>query len=130
MKSIRDHVVENVLAHGSIEIADYERALFHDGKGWVGVHGDAVVGFACGRIPQGDVWALFVDRAHEGRGVGRRLLELVEVWMFSAGCRQIVLTTEAGTRAERLYRRLGWEARRVLPDQQIEFVLAPRGPTP
>ncbi len=123
MKLIRDNVRENSLVSGSIEIVDYEQALFVDGKGWVCVHRGDIVGFSCGRLEQSDIWALFVDELHEGRGIGNKLMELAEVWMFWNGCGEIRLTTEAGTRAERLYRRRGWRDHGLLPSGEIDFRL-------
>jgi GNAT superfamily N-acetyltransferase len=107
----------------SIEVPDYEKALLVDGKGWVCVDGTEVVGFSCGRVSAGDLWALFVDARYEGRGIGRQLLELVEDWMFSNGCQEITLTTEIGTRAERLYRRRGWKPAGILGEKEIRFCL-------
>lgn len=72
MKSIRDNVRENALITRSIEIPDYEAALFSDGKGWVCEKDNEVVGFSCGRLKQRDVWALFVDFQHEGQRVGNQ----------------------------------------------------------
>lgn len=124
MKHIRDNVVENVLVTVKIEIPDYEQALFVDGRGWVCLCAGEIVGFSCGRLKLGDVWALFIDRAHEGKGLGNRLMELLEVWMFSNGCEELKLTTEPGTRAEKLYRRRGWLEFGVTTSGEIEFRLS------
>lgn len=123
MKYIRDNVVENVLITVKIEIPDYEQAMFVDGKGWVCLFEGEVVGFSCGRLKQGDVWALFIDRAHEGKGIGNKLMELLETWMFANGCREVKLSTEPGTRAEKLYRRRGWEALGLNKNGEMEFRL-------
>src|SRR5690606_26001936 len=89
MKAIRDNVSENALVSASIEIPDYAKALFVDGKGWVCLDGTEVAGFSCGRLSTSDVWALFVDARYEGRGIGGQLMDLVENWMFSNGCAEI-----------------------------------------
>ena len=123
MKAIRDNVTENALTSLSIEVADYEKALLVDGKGWVCLDGTEVVGFSCGRLNKGDVWALFVDSRYEGQGIGSQLMELVENWMFFSGCREITLSTELGTRAERLYRRRSWEPAGMLSDREIRLRL-------
>jgi GNAT superfamily N-acetyltransferase len=123
MKAIRDNVTENALTSGSIEVSDYEKALFVEGKGWVCMDGAEVVGFSCGRLNSGDVWALFVDSRYEGRGIGGQLMEFVETWMFSNGCREITLSTEVGTRAEHLYRRRGWEPVGMSGEKEIRFRL-------
>ncbi len=123
MKHIRDHVKENVLVSLKIEEPDYARALFEEGKGWVCTLRGEVVGFSCGRIKQGDVWALFIDSKVEGFGIGSRLMEPLEAWMFSQGCEEIVLSTNPGTRAERLYRRRGWVETGLRPSGELGFRL-------
>lgn len=123
MKQIRDSAKENPLVSGKIEAEDYARALFEDGKGWVCLAGDSVIGFSCGRMKQMDVWALFIEKEYEGLGIGGRLLELLEQWMFSQGCPEIKLTTDPQTRAERLYRKRHWQEIQTLPNKEIEFRL-------
>ena len=49
----------------------------------------------------GNVWALFVDPRHEGRGYGRRLHDTMVTWLWERGHQRLCLTTEPGTRAER-----------------------------
>jgi ribosomal protein S18 acetylase RimI-like enzyme len=124
MKEIRDNVKENSLISGEINPADYEKALFEDGKGWVCLYESNVVGFSCGRLKHNDVWALFIDSRFEGRGIGNCLMRLLEDWMFSNGCAEIQLSTEAKTRAERLYRRRSWKETEPLPNQEIGFRLS------
>lgn len=123
MKQIRDNVRENILVHGKIEVEDYRKALFEDGKGWVCLNQNRVIGFSCARFVQKDVWALFIDREYEGLGIGNKLMELLERWMFSQGHTEITLTTEPRTRAERLYRKRSWKEISVLPNGDIEFRL-------
>ncbi|HEY4179136.1 MAG TPA: GNAT family N-acetyltransferase [Kofleriaceae bacterium] len=109
MKLIRDNVRENALVSLSIEPDDYVKAMAV-GRAWVALDGEEIVGFACGRLREGDVWALFVRESHEGRGLGTALMDEVEAWMFANGIDPILLTTGPGTRAERLYRKRGWVA--------------------
>lgn len=123
MKQIRDAVKENPLVSGNIEIDDYRKALFQDGKGWVCLHEGRVIGFSCGRIVQKDVWAIFIEQKYEGRGIGNKLMELLENWMFLNGCTEIMLSTDPHTRADRLYRKRGWQQVGVLPNKEVEFRL-------
>ena len=106
--SIRMSVRENMLVHAVITEDDYAQAITVDGRAWVCEVDSTVVGFACGRLTQGDIWALFVREAFEGQGIGSALLARVTDWMFAAGQAEIWLTTAPGTRADRLYRHLGW----------------------
>lgn len=126
MKFIRDNVTENTLVSIQINAPEYEKAMFEDGKAWVCLKGDTVIGFSCGRLKQKDVWALFIDQRFEGQGIGQQLLQLLEDWMFANGCLEITLTTSPGTRAEHLYRRRGWQEMGILPSKEIEFRLKAR----
>ncbi|WP_067822631.1 GNAT family N-acetyltransferase [Actinomadura kijaniata] len=70
---------------------------------------------------------LFVDPGAQGRGVGRGLLEEAV-----RGRRSAWLLTYAGSPAARLYRRLGWRDRGLMPADMYEghrlslFTLGPR----
>ncbi|MGE3757878.1 MAG: GNAT family N-acetyltransferase, partial [Pseudobdellovibrionaceae bacterium] len=123
LKLIRDNVRENRLVSASIGEAEYRRALFDDGKGWICIFQNKIVGFSCSRLKQQDVWALFIDSNHEGKGIGNYLMHLLENWMFEKGCSQIVLSTDPQTRAEKLYRKRNWKETAVLPNKEVEFVL-------
>jgi GNAT superfamily N-acetyltransferase len=121
MKAIRDGVRENALTSGPIDAPAYATAITVDGRAWVAIVAGEVVGFACGRLPQRDLWAVFVRADHEARGIGSALLATVEDWMFAAGVDQIELATEPGTRAEQLYRRRGWTCEGSLPSGELRF---------
>ena len=109
MKEIRENVRENPLVTTKIGERDYRRAQTQDGRAWVATTANGeVVGFACGRHVQRDIWALFVREDHERRGVGRELLARAVTWLFDQGLDSIQLTTAPGTRADRVYRRGGW----------------------
>jgi len=60
-------------------------------------------------IHDGNLFALFVEEAYEGRGIGRAFFKRAVEVLNDAGCpRRWWLTTWPGTRAERFYRRAGW----------------------
>jgi GNAT superfamily N-acetyltransferase len=110
-------------AIGDAEVVDY---LERFGRGWVVVdEGDEVLGFAIGDARDGNIWALFVDPEHEGRGHGRRLHDAMVAWLFSRGLERLWLSTEPDTRAEGFYRRAGWTDRGLLPSGERRFELAP-----
>ena len=69
-----------------------------------------VVGFSAADPRNSSVWALFVDQAYEGRGIGRRLLARACAVLEQAGCAHMWLTTDPGTRAEIFYLAAGWQA--------------------
>lgn len=126
MMSIRNGVRENALVSTVVSEDDYTQAMTVDGRAWVCEVDGEVAGFACGRVGQGDIWALFVHESYEGRGIGRALLEIVERWMFGEGLPLIWLVTAPGTRAERLYRHCGWTDEGAQPSGEIRFVRRPQ----
>jgi ribosomal protein S18 acetylase RimI-like enzyme len=64
--------------------------------------------FSAGDPRDGSIWALFVDPAFEGRGIGRDLLALACGTVRAAGFGTTRLNTEPGTRADGFYRANGW----------------------
>lgn len=110
LMEIRGAVRENRLVNVRLTAEDYAQALTSDGRAWVCKDEGHVVGFVCGRPAKKDIWALFVRPEFEGRGIGTALMALIETWLFDQGLDAITLSTVFGTRAERLYRRRGWEA--------------------
>jgi GNAT superfamily N-acetyltransferase len=100
--------------------ADY---LSVSGKGWLcEVEGEAV-GFCVASLKDVSIWALFVKPGFEGRGIGTKLLRLATGWLFSAGASTVRLSTEAHTRADRMYESRGWKRGRVKPDGEVDYQL-------
>jgi ribosomal protein S18 acetylase RimI-like enzyme len=80
-------------------------------RGWLCEVNGRAAGFAMGNKESGEMWVIAVLREFEGRGIGRRLLRLVEDWLFSQGWKEIWLTTDPDEnfRAVGFYRRGGWK---------------------
>ena len=108
MHRVRMAVRENVLRSTVITEDHYLPAIETIGRGWVVEADGKIVGFAIGNAETGNIWALFVDPEHEGRGHGRALHDAMVEWLFSRGLRHLWLGTDPGTRAERFYRAAGW----------------------
>ena len=109
MRAIRLAVRENALSDpAKVRPSDYESFLTVRGQGWVHVLDRAITGFAIADAGTRGIWALFVDPTFEGRGIGRRLHDVMVDWLFRGDSRPIWLTTEPGTRAARMYAALGW----------------------
>lgn len=123
LMSIRNNVRENALVSTVLTADDYVQAMTVDGRAWVCEVAGEIVGFACGRTVQGDIWALFLRETHEGQGIGSALMGIVELWMFEQRLDEIWLVTSPGTRAERLYQRRGWVKRGIKPTGEVEYVL-------
>jgi GNAT superfamily N-acetyltransferase len=108
MHRVRMAVRENRLRSSVITEEHYVLAIKQIGRGWVVEVDGAVVGFSIGNGETGNIWALFVDPEHEGRGHGRALHDAMVDWLFSRGLRHLWLGTDPDTRAERFYRAAGW----------------------
>lgn len=122
MHRVRLAVRENRLLSCVTE-ADYLPAMEVTGRGWVVEQDGAVLGFAIGNAQAGNIWALFVDPAHERCGHGRRLHDAMVAWLFARGLARLWLSTDPATRAEGFYRAAGWQFRRVLPDGEALYEL-------
>lgn len=124
MSAIRLAVGENKLRDpGRITpkmYADYLDAL---GRGWVCERDGVIAGFAYADRGDGSIWALFVDPAHEGCGIGKRLLALATGYLFEQGHARVVLSTGPGTRADRFYTAQGWQRSFTAGDPEASFTL-------
>ena len=106
---IRTSVKENVLRDpGRVTIGDY--VWFRDNPGiWVWEENGDILGFTVADTRDGSIWALFVDPAHQRRGIGRSLFEKALKVLREDGHRTAWLTTQAGSRAEGFYVAAGWK---------------------
>ena len=109
LKEIRDTVRENKLGDPSrVTIAHYE--WFIDNPGiFVWEEDGKIAGFSEADPRDGSICALFMDEAYEGRGIAQALFERACDVLRAAGYSRMWLTTDPGTRAERFYRRAGWD---------------------
>jgi GNAT superfamily N-acetyltransferase len=123
MHRVRMAVAENRLVSAVLTDADYRRAIEDTGRGWVVKAAGRIVAFAVGNRDTGNIWALFVDPAHEGLGHGRRLHDAMVAWLFAQGLEKLWLTTEPGTRAEQFYERAGWTRAGTTTTGELRFEL-------
>ncbi|MCE8532428.1 GNAT family N-acetyltransferase [Ruegeria pomeroyi] len=109
LMTIRGAVSENRLSNPArVRRSDY--LDFHRNSTlWICETGGQVVGFSACDPRNGSIWALFVAPGREGGGCGRTLLARACADLRRAGWSKAWLTTGAGTRAERFYRRAGWQ---------------------
>jgi acetyltransferase len=89
---------------------------------WVALAGDAVVGSVqlapCGKQNgrhRGEIQKLFVRSDCRGRGLSRRLMDAAETEAGARGLTLLVLDTLAGSAAESIYPRLGWQRAGEIP---------------
>ena len=126
IQRVRRSVRENVLTSCVITDEEVVEYLERHGRGWVVADAAGeVIAFAIGDARGGNIWALFVDPAHEGRGHGRRLHDEMVAWLFSTGLTRLWLSTEARTRAQHFYESAGWTNTGTLPSGEVRFELEP-----
>ena len=123
MHRVRMSVRENRLVSVALSEQDYVTAIEETGRGWVVELQGIVVAFAVGNSQVGNIWALFVEPGHEGRGYGRQLHDIMIAWLWEQGHHQLWLTTDPGTRAERFYREAGWQQVGVVQGGEVRFEL-------
>jgi GNAT superfamily N-acetyltransferase len=119
---IRLAVKENKLGEASRALIDDQYPWFQDNPGvWVWEENDRILGFSSSDTRDGSIFALFVDPAHEGRGIGRPLFEKCLDVLRQSGHRTAWLTTEKGSRAEGFYRAAGWKEIGTSPKGEVIF---------
>ncbi|GAB3827464.1 GNAT family N-acetyltransferase [Pontibacter rugosus] len=125
MSRVRLAVHENKLSEPSrVTHESYRQMINEKGAGWVCEVVGQVVGFAIVDITTANVWALFVDPAHEAKGIGRKLHNNMLAWSFAQGLPKLWLGTGPGTRAEKFYRSAGWQEVGKQANGEIKFELA------
>ncbi|UYQ63676.1 GNAT family N-acetyltransferase [Streptomyces peucetius] len=90
---------------------------------WAAHDGDRLIGtvqLGCETSPNGrhraEIAKLLVHRAARGRGTARRLLSTAEEFARTDGRTLLMLDTQTGSAAEKLYRTAGWTPLGTVPD--------------
>jgi len=93
------------------------------GRGWV-AEADHVMGFAMADARAASVFALFVSPDAEGHGLGSRLMDAAEGWLFRQGLEHIWLVTDPdrNVRANGFYRHRGWQSDGLTDEGEERFV--------
>lgn len=121
LQRVRASVRENQLVSTIILDDDVLQAIEVTGRGWVAEVAGQVVGFAVGNAQTGNIWALFLEPAHEGQGLGRQLHDTMLTWLWSQGLQKLHLSTEPGTRAVHFYLAAGWQQAGLTPSGEVRF---------
>jgi len=122
MQIVRNAVKENVLSDPNlVKDADYIPFLQQQGKGWVCEADGKIIGFAIADLNGANIWALFLDPAYEGKGIGRKLHQLMMDWYFSQTDKAVWLSTAPKSRAETFYRKAGWQETGMYGKGEIKF---------
>lgn len=126
MHAIRMAVRENRLGDPSWLTPEVYRAHLGDAgvsNSWVCERNGRILGFSVARRAQADIWALFVDPAHEGLGAGRRLIAAATDWLFAQGADTVSLSTTPDTRADAFYSTNGWQRGELTDKGEVMFRL-------
>lgn len=119
---IRHAVKENVLSSADLVTdLDCENYITHRGKGWVCEIEGTLVGFAIADLQGNSIWALFLLPEYEGKGIGKKLHQIMLDWYFSKTKEKVWLTTDSGTRAELFYKKAGWKVIGTKANGEIKF---------
>ena len=87
---------------------------------WVAVQGGRIVGFSVADAGDACLFAAFVRPEWAGQGVGRRLMEQAEAFLFERHS-SIWLHTDGSSRAAGFYERLGWERMPDVANRDARF---------
>ena len=110
MQIVRNSVKDNVLSDPSfVTDKECENYITIRGKGWVCDIAIAVIGFAIADLEENNIWALFLQPGYEGKGIGKKLHDIMLDWYFSKTKEKVWLSTAPDTRAEMFYRKCGWK---------------------
>lgn len=108
MWEVRYSVAENTLTPGRLSDEDVRRSIEDTGRGWVIEDEGGIAAFAVGNSETGNVWALFVKPAAQGRGFGSMLHDAMIEWFRSQPIRTLWLSTGKDTKARAFYEKNGW----------------------
>src|SRR5262249_12486057 len=108
LQEIRAAVRENQLGNpNAVTLEHYWWFIDYPGI-WVWEEDSCILGLSAADPRDGTIWALFVDPAHERKGIGRALFQAACDTLRESGHRVATLSTGPGTRAERFYLAAGW----------------------
>lgn len=92
----------------------------HSPCAWAAIEEGEIVGFSMIDDEEATVSALFVQPSHQGKGIGKKLLQVAEEALFQQHG-VIWLETGKTTRAVGFYRYLGWENEKDNDGKYLRF---------
>ena len=128
MFKVRTAVKENLLSYTQLErlgvtpesILEMLRSTC---RAWIAEENGLIVGFSMADKSNGRLYALYILPDWEGMGIGKKLLQEAEQWLWQHKLREIWLTTESRpTRALGFYKHLGWKYRKNSGTSDVVYV--------
>src|SRR5688572_9446063 len=84
IQRVRHSVNENRLSNPALVTdRDVEDYINRRGRGWVCEINDQIVAFAIADLQDHNLWALFIQPGHEGKGIGKKLHDQMLNWYFN-----------------------------------------------
>lgn len=119
-----NHMTREVLASIGVTPESVAQMLRTDSGGWLAEVDGRPAAFSMADGTRGTVFALFVRRGYEQRGLGRALLAEAAAWLFGRGWDEVWLTTGADAPgANAFYRHVGWRHDGVAENGEIRYTL-------
>lgn len=111
-------------AAAGVTHASVAEALGTHSRGWIAEAEGRPAAFSMANAEEGTVFALFVRRGFEQRGLGRALPARASAWLFERGWDEIwLLTGGDAAGADAFYRHVGWRDEGVQADGQLRYTL-------
>ena len=101
--------------------------IHEDYNGWLCEIEKTIVGFAMGQKTTGEMWVIAVLPNFINMGIGTKLLNKVETWLFEQGNEKIWLTTDIDEklRAYSFYKKNGWKDDKI--EDGLRFMVKEKG---
>ncbi|MBF8776552.1 GNAT family N-acetyltransferase [Pseudomonas fulva] len=121
-----NHLSREQLAAMGISHITIRQAMLEAPCAWVAEVNGVPVGFSMVDVEDGCVFAAFVLPGFEGNGLGRKLMEQAETFLFQHH-QTIWLETAEASRACGFYRHLGWQRVKDLTEGDVRFEKSQNG---
>ena len=122
--AVRMAVRENILENPErVPLSLVESHIEERGAGWVCEDAGEIIGFSFADQTNHSIFGLFIHPDHEGRGIGKHLLDLAVNWLFERGAVVVTLSTDPGTRADHFYQARGWDRGDIDERGEVHFSL-------